>query len=63
MNGDGVLSLDEYKAYLRKNLQDVSAAEKQFAALDTDKDGGLSSAEFLRGLTAGGKTSGDAKNK
>jgi hypothetical protein len=47
---DETLSLKEYTAYLKQTKQDVSAAATKFAALDTNKDGKLSSAEFARGL-------------
>jgi hypothetical protein len=45
----GALSVKEYTAYLKQAKQDVSKAAAQFAALDKDKDGALSSAEFARG--------------
>jgi hypothetical protein len=48
----GSLSLKEYTAYLKQAKQDVSKAAAQFAALDKDKDGALSSAEFARGEQA-----------
>jgi hypothetical protein len=48
----GGLSLKEYTAYLTQAKQDVSKAPTQFAALDKDKDGTLSSAEFARGQQA-----------
>jgi hypothetical protein len=47
---NGGLSLQEYTAYLKDNKQDVSRAAAMFAALDTNKDGLLSSAEFIKGL-------------
>jgi hypothetical protein len=47
---DGGLSVKEYTAYLKEAKQDVSKAAASFAALDTNKDKKLSSAEFLRGL-------------
>lgn len=45
----GALSLKEYTAYLAGTGKDASGAEAQFAALDADKDGVVSSGEFLRG--------------
>jgi hypothetical protein len=48
-DGSGALSVEEYTAYLKKTKQDVSKAATQFAVLDTNKDGKLSSAEFARG--------------
>jgi hypothetical protein len=45
----GNLSIAEYTAYLKATKQDVSQAAGKFAALDTNKDGALSSAEFARG--------------
>jgi hypothetical protein len=45
----GSLSVSEYTAYLKATKQDVSQAAARFAALDTNKDGKLSSAEFSRG--------------
>ena len=45
----GELSLEEYTAYLKSANQDVTAAAAQFAKLDSDKNGSLSSAEFLKG--------------
>lgn len=49
-DGDESLSLGEYTAYLKESKQDVSKAASLFAALDTNSDGKLSSAEFARGL-------------
>ena len=54
-DGSGGLSVKEYTAYLKAAKQDVSKAASQFAALDTDKDGALSSAEFARGQAAKAK--------
>ena len=51
-DASGTLSVEEYKAYLKESKQDVTAAAARFAALDTNKDGKLSSAEFARGLPA-----------
>jgi Ca2+-binding EF-hand superfamily protein len=45
----GALSIDEYKLYLKDSKQDVAKAAAQFAALDKNKDGMLSSAEFASG--------------
>lgn len=47
---DGGLSVKEYTVYLKETKQDVSKAAELFARLDIDKDGLLSSAEFVRGL-------------
>jgi hypothetical protein len=52
---DGGLSVEEYTAYLKETRQDVSRAATRSAALDTNKDGELSSAEFLRGQRADAK--------
>lgn len=46
----GALTIDEYKAYLAGEKKDTSKAAAQFAALDTNKDGKLSSAELIKGL-------------
>ncbi len=51
-DGSGALSVKEYTAYLKEAKQDVSSAAGRFAALDTNKDGELSSAEFARGQSA-----------
>lgn len=51
-DGSGALSVKEYTAYLKAAKQDVSKAPSQFAALDKDKDGKLSSVEFARGQAA-----------
>lgn len=45
----GELSLEEYTTYLQSQNEDVSAAADKFAKLDRDKNGSLSSAEFLMG--------------
>jgi len=49
---DGGLSVEEYTAYLKETKQDVTQAAARFAALDANKDGELSSGEFLRGQRA-----------
>lgn len=54
-NEDGALSVDEYKSYLKESKQDESKAATRFAALDSNKDGELSSAEFARGLPKAAK--------
>jgi len=51
-DASGSLSVEEFKAYLKESKQDVSTAAARFAALDTNKDGKLSSAEFARGQQA-----------
>lgn len=48
----GDLSLAEYTAYLKQAGKDATRAAEQFAALDRNKNGALSSAEFVRGLEA-----------
>lgn len=48
----GALSLAEYTTHLKETRQDVSGAAAKFAALDRNKDGELSSAEFARGQVA-----------
>lgn len=48
-DGSGALSVEEYTAYLKQTKQDESKAAAQFMALDANKDGKLSSAEFARG--------------
>lgn len=50
VDGSEDLSLDEYAEYLKSEKLDVSKAPEQFAKLDQDKSGALSSAEFLAGL-------------
>lgn len=47
---DGDLSVEEYTTYLKSSKQDVSAAAEKFATLDKDKNGYLSSSEFILGL-------------
>jgi Ca2+-binding EF-hand superfamily protein len=54
-DASGGLSLAEFKAYLKATKQDVATAATKFAALDTNKDGELSSAEFARGQQAKAK--------
>ncbi|MBB6094998.1 hypothetical protein HNQ60_003885 [Povalibacter uvarum] len=49
-NEDGKLSVAEYTAYLQSSKQDVAAAAEKFAKLDRDKDGFLTSSEFILGL-------------
>jgi len=46
----GELSLAEYTAYLTATKQDAGAAAEKFAALDSDKNGSLSSKEFIVGM-------------
>ena len=54
-NEDESLLVAEYTAYLKEAKQDTSKAAALFAALDSNKDGKLSSAEFARGLPAKSK--------
>jgi hypothetical protein len=49
-DGSEDLSLTEFTAYLKSTKQDVAAAAEKFAKLDRDKNGALSSAEFIAGL-------------
>lgn len=46
----GELSLAEYTAYLQASKQDIGTASAKFTELDRDKNGSLSSAEFILGL-------------
>ena len=48
------LSLAEYTEYLKSTKQDVAAAADKFAKLDRDKNGALSSVEFIAGLPKDG---------
>lgn len=48
-DGSGALSLSEYTTYLKETKQDVSKAAARFAAIDANKDGEISSGEFMRG--------------
>jgi hypothetical protein len=54
VDGSKDLSLAEYTEYLKSEHQDVTAAADQFAKLDRDKNGALSSAEFIAGLPKDG---------
>lgn len=47
---DGMISPAEYAEYLKASKQDVNAAAAKFAQLDKDKNGYLTSAEFIMGL-------------
>lgn len=51
---NGVLSLQEYTAYLKASKQDVAAATAMFTKIDLDKSGSLTSAEFIVGLPKAG---------
>jgi hypothetical protein len=53
-DGSEDLSLAEYTEYLKSTKQDVAGAAAQFAKLDRDKNGALSSAEFIAGLPKDG---------
>ncbi|MBL8269018.1 hypothetical protein [Steroidobacter sp.] len=53
-DGSEDLSLAEYTEYLKAATQDVAAAADKFAKLDRDKNGALSSAEFIAGLSKDG---------
>jgi hypothetical protein len=57
-DGSEDLSLAEYTEYLKSAKQDVAAAADKFAKLDRDKNGALSSAEFIAGLKDGAAKSG-----
>lgn len=46
----GGLSVQEFKAYLVDARQDARQADARFKVLDANKDGELSSAEFIKGL-------------
>jgi hypothetical protein len=50
IDGDGGLSLAEYRVYLKSTNQDEMLAGIRFVALDTNMDGVLSTAEFILGL-------------
>lgn len=58
---NGKLSLEEYTAYLKSANEDVTKAADKFAKLDRDKNGSLSSSEFLMGQPQGDKS--DAEHK
>ncbi len=47
-NDDGAISVEEYKVFLKEMKQDASKAAALFAAADSNKDGEVSSAEFVR---------------
>lgn len=53
-DGSEDLSLEEYTEYLKSTNQDMAAAADKFAKLDRDKNGALSSAEFIAGLSKDG---------
>lgn len=53
-DGSEDLSLAEYTEYLKSTKQDVADAAAKFAKLDRDKNGALSSAEFIAGLPQDG---------
>ena len=46
MNGDGVLSKEEFKSKLRGMGWSIKDAEQCFAAMDRNKDGDISADEF-----------------
>ena len=54
VDGSEDLSLAEYSEYLKSTNQDTTAAVANFAKLDRDKNGALSSAEFIAGLPKDG---------
>jgi hypothetical protein len=58
VDGSEDLSLAEYIEYLKSEKEDVTKAADKFAKLDQDKNGALSSAEFLAGLAQGAAKSG-----
>jgi hypothetical protein len=51
----GDLTLNEYQIHLKETKQDQSNAAQRFKTLDANKDGVLTSAEFIKGLAASGK--------
>ena len=59
VDGSEDLSLAEYAEYLKSEKQDVTKAAEKFAKLDQDKNGALSSAEFLAGLPKEGTAKSD----
>ncbi len=46
VDGDGIISVDEYRAFLRVYAVDDASASEHFARFDTDGDGSISRAEF-----------------
>ena len=45
-DGDGTISVDEHRAFLRAYGVDDASASEHFARFDTDGDGSISRAEF-----------------
>jgi Ca2+-binding EF-hand superfamily protein len=64
-NGDGELTLDEFRYGISSNqLGEMDLMERQFALMDADQDGLLTSDEFMsygEALVAAGDSDGDGR--
>ena len=54
-DGNGSISLEEYKALAKGDDGKAEKLEKKFKKLDTDGNGSLSPEEFAKGMGKGGK--------